>query len=144
MVQFWYFFFTCREGELFSFGNDFTGPRDLFEFWPAVSHSRTKVFFAPFHVILMPNFDILSCGYSYFTPGKGYLSLILCPLSRGSEGFFFVTKNNSPGVSPRVNHGKGNDKCINSTYRFTMSKLISCTSHTWRLNNHIIYNSYKP
>ena len=102
------------------------------------------VFFAPFHVILMPNFDILSYGYSYFTPGKGYLSLILCPLSRGSEKFFFVRKNNSPGVSPRANHGKGNDKCINPTYRFTMSKLISCTSHTWRLNNHIIYNSYKP
>ena len=59
--------------------------------------------FPPFYVILIPNFDILCCECSYFAPGKGYLSLILCPLSRASEGFFFITKNNSPGVSPRVN-----------------------------------------
>ena len=27
MVQFWYFFFSRRGWELFSFGNDFAGPR---------------------------------------------------------------------------------------------------------------------
>ena len=45
MVQFWYFFFTCREEELFSFGNDFTGPWDLFENFI----SRTKVCFFLHH-----------------------------------------------------------------------------------------------
>ena len=45
----------------------------------------------------------------------GYiLSLILRPLLRGSEWFFwfFVTKNNSPGVSQGSTNREENDKCI--------------------------------
>ena len=51
---------------------------------------------------------MLCCGCAYFPLGKGYLLLILCPLSRGFEWFLFVTKNNSPGMS----RGEANGKCI--------------------------------
>ena len=57
--------------------------------------------------------------------GKGYFSLILCPLPRGFEWFLFVPKNNSPGVSRGSKHGEANDKCIRamSSIRFRKGHL---------------------
>ena len=55
---------------------------------------------------------MLCCGCAYFPLGKGYLLLILCPLSRGFEWFFFVTKNNSPGMSRGSTRGEASGKCI--------------------------------
>jgi len=51
-------------------------------------------------------------GCSYFPLGKGYLSLILCPLPSSFEWFLFVTKNNSQGVSRGPTNEEANDKCI--------------------------------
>ena len=69
----------------------------------------TKVFSRHF-ISFQCQISILCCGCSYFPLGKGYLSLILCPLSRGFEWFLFVRKNNSPWVSWGSTHGEENDK----------------------------------
>ena len=105
MVQFWYFFFPHGEGDLFSFGNYVTGPlghtHGICLSFGQQNISLDYSFFASFYFISMPNFDIMLCVCSYFPVGKGYLSLILCPLPRGFEWSLFITKKNSPAVDPR-------------------------------------------
>ena len=53
MVQFWYFFFPCREGELFNFGNDFTGPRvHTHRIWSSFPGQRNITLDQSFSVVL--------------------------------------------------------------------------------------------
>ena len=66
MEQFSHLFFPRGRGELFSFGNDFAGPRDkdLFEFWSAVYRSRPKFFRA-----ILFHFD---AKFRYYVVGVPY------------------------------------------------------------------------
>ena len=91
IVKFFKFYFS--RGELFSFGNDFAGPRGHTH-WIGSSFGQQCIAFSRHYFIS------ICCGCSYFPLGKGFLLFILCPLPRGFEWFLFVTKNNSPGGCP--------------------------------------------
>ena len=77
---------------------------------------------------------MLTRGCSYFPLGRGYLSLILCPLPKGLEGFSFVMKKQFLGGVPGSTHGEANDQCINQrmthekTYFFPVSFLLFCAN----------------
>ena len=66
-----------------------TYPRDLFDFWSVAYRSRPK-FFSRHFISFRCQISILCCGCPYVPLGKGYLSLILCPLPRGLERFLFL------------------------------------------------------
>ena len=53
-------------------------------------------------MLFLTTSKILCSGCSSLPLGKGYLSLILCPLPKGFDWCLFVTKNNSPGRPGRV------------------------------------------
>ena len=82
-------FFPHEGGELFSFGNDFAGPR-------AHTHG-------------MPNFDIMLWVF-ILPPWEGLFVVNFIPLPRAFEWFLFVTKNDFTGVSRGSTHGEANDK----------------------------------
>ena len=99
------FFFPCEGGvQLFSLnGNNFAELWELLPtglVWVLISGiiPPDQYFFVPFYFISMPDFNIICCGCSCFLLGKGYLSLILCPLPSGFGWLLVVSKRNSPGV----------------------------------------------
>ena len=104
-------FFPCRGGQLFSFGNDFTGPwghtHDICSSFGQWYIALDQSFFMPFYFILMiPNYFNIMLWVFILPPKEGLFVINFMPFPKGFEQFLFITKNNSPVVSQGSTHRK--------------------------------------
>ena len=86
MVQFGYFFFPRGVGELFSFGNDFAGPRGhthgICSSFGQQYIALDQSFFASLYFISMPNFDIMLWVFIR-PPREGLFVINFMPFTQG-------------------------------------------------------------